>query len=100
MGTIPMVPDSTMGTHKYHAIKKRSSKKSPAKKLEYEKEEKRERDEQAVLSAKLEDAKAEGKAEGKAEVAKNLLRAGVDLDVIARTTQLSLDELKQLREEQ
>ena len=81
----------------------------------YEKEEKRERDERAVLSAKLEDAKKEGKTEGLAEglaeglnkgmleeqkkIAKNLLLEITDLDLIARVTHLSINEIKSLQAE-
>ncbi len=39
-----------------------------------------------------------GKIEGKIEVAKNSLKAGVSIDVIAQITGLSVDEIKQLRE--
>ncbi|BET30709.1 hypothetical protein wCauBTS_13160 [Wolbachia pipientis] len=39
-----------------------------------------------------------GKIEGKIEVAKNSLKAGVSIDVIAEITGLSVDEIKQLQE--
>ncbi len=39
-----------------------------------------------------------GKIEGKIEVAKNSLKAGVSIDVIAEITGLSLDEIKKLRD--
>jgi predicted transposase/invertase (TIGR01784 family) len=44
----------------------------------------------------LEKGMAEGMAKGKAEVALNLLRAGVDVDTIAKGTGLSVDEIKSL----
>ncbi|WP_419214805.1 Rpn family recombination-promoting nuclease/putative transposase [Wolbachia endosymbiont of Rhagoletis cingulata] len=73
--------------------------------------------EAAILEQKLDDAKQEGrqegrqkgrqegiqighqkgKIEGKIEVAKNSLKAGVSIDVIAQITGLSLDEIKQLK---
>nr|WP_264337871.1 hypothetical protein [Wolbachia endosymbiont (group B) of Dolichovespula media] len=40
--------------------------------------------------------KIEGKIEGKIAVAKNSLKAGVSIDVIAEITGLSLDKIKQL----
>ncbi|OAB81282.1 transposase [Wolbachia endosymbiont of Laodelphax striatellus] len=74
--------------------------------------------EAAILEQKLDDAKHEGRqegilighqkgrAEGKEEgekqtkiaVAKNSLKAGVSIDVIAEITGLSVDEIKQLKE--
>ncbi|WP_264705195.1 Rpn family recombination-promoting nuclease/putative transposase [Wolbachia endosymbiont (group A) of Gymnosoma rotundatum] len=92
--------------------------------IAYEQEIKRIRDEQAVLAQKLDDAKHEGRqegiqighekgrAEGKEEgikigaeegekqakitVAKNLLKAGVSIDIIAQTTGLTVNEVKGL----
>ncbi|WP_108784703.1 Rpn family recombination-promoting nuclease/putative transposase [Wolbachia endosymbiont of Bemisia tabaci] len=71
--------------------------------------------EAAILEQKLDDAthkgrqegiqighqkgKIEGKTEGKIEVAKNSLKAGVSIDVIAEITGLSHDEIIQLKEE-
>uniref|UniRef100_UPI0037BF5986 hypothetical protein n=1 Tax=Candidatus Wolbachia massiliensis TaxID=1845000 RepID=UPI0037BF5986 len=40
-----------------------------------------------------------GKIEGKVEVAKNLLKAGISIDIISQTTNLSHDEIKQLQED-
>ncbi|MGL9702187.1 MAG: hypothetical protein ACR5K3_00415 [Wolbachia sp.] len=40
-----------------------------------------------------------GKTEGKIEVAKNLLKAGVSVDLIAESTGLSKAEIVQLKEE-
>ncbi len=62
--------------------------------------------EEAILEQKLDDATEKGiqigtekgKIEGKIEVARNLLKAGVSIDVIAATTNLSLNNLKQLQE--
>ncbi|WP_264705182.1 Rpn family recombination-promoting nuclease/putative transposase [Wolbachia endosymbiont (group A) of Gymnosoma rotundatum] len=78
--------------------------------IAYEQEIKRIRDEQAVLAQKLDDATQKGrlegiqighekgKIEGKIEVAKNSLKAGVSIDVIAQITGLSHSEILQLRE--
>ncbi|MFP3023239.1 MAG: Rpn family recombination-promoting nuclease/putative transposase [Wolbachia sp.] len=71
--------------------------------------------EAAILEQKLDDAKQEGRQEGiqighekgreegekqtKIAVAKNSLKAGVSIDVIAEITGLSVDEIKQLQEE-
>nr|WP_253303104.1 hypothetical protein [Wolbachia endosymbiont of Phyllotreta cruciferae] len=70
--------------------------------------------EAAILEQKLDDAKHEGrqegrqegiqighqkgKVEGKIEVAKNSLKAGVSIDVIAQITGLSHSEILQLKE--
>ncbi|MBV2146377.1 MAG: Rpn family recombination-promoting nuclease/putative transposase [Wolbachia endosymbiont of Pissodes strobi] len=78
--------------------------------IAYEQEIKRIRDEQAVLAQKLDDAThkgrqegiqighQKGKIEGKIEVAKNSLKAGVSIDVIAQITGLSHSEISQLKE--
>ncbi len=81
--------------------------------IAYEQEIKRILDEQAVLAQKLDDATAKGREEGreegiqighekgrkaeKIEVAKNSLKAGVSIDVIAQITVLSIDEIQKLR---
>ncbi|WP_264686785.1 Rpn family recombination-promoting nuclease/putative transposase [Wolbachia endosymbiont (group B) of Rhopobota naevana] len=91
--------------------------------IAYEQEIKRIRDEQAVLAQKLDDAKhegrqegrqegiqigeergiqigkEEGKVKGKIEVAKNLLKAGISIDVVSQTTGLSFDDIKHLQAE-
>ncbi|WP_245611115.1 Rpn family recombination-promoting nuclease/putative transposase [Wolbachia endosymbiont (group A) of Nomada flava] len=76
--------------------------------IAYEQEIKRIRDEQAVLAQKLDDATEKGREEGilighekgrkaeKIEVAKNLLKAGVSIDIIAQTTGLTVNEVKDL----
>ncbi|MCX3064517.1 Rpn family recombination-promoting nuclease/putative transposase [Wolbachia endosymbiont of Drosophila pseudotakahashii] len=92
--------------------------------IAYEQEIKRILDEQAVLAQKLDDATGKGREEGKEEgiqighekgraegiqigaekgekqakitVAKNLLKAGVSIDIIAQTTGLTVDEVKDL----
>ncbi|WP_254229368.1 Rpn family recombination-promoting nuclease/putative transposase [Wolbachia pipientis] len=90
--------------------------------IAYEQEVKRIRDEQAVLAQKLDDAtekgiqigqergrqegreegiligEEKGKVEGKIGVAKNLLKAGIPIDVISQTTGLSHSEISQLKE--
>ncbi|MDR2646422.1 MAG: Rpn family recombination-promoting nuclease/putative transposase [Holosporaceae bacterium] len=45
-------------------------------------------------------AKDEGKAEGKIEMVLELLRAGVDVDIIAQTSGLSIEEIESLRNKQ
>ncbi|MGL9719182.1 MAG: Rpn family recombination-promoting nuclease/putative transposase, partial [Wolbachia sp.] len=73
----------------------------------YEWIEKNENDNVSCLNQKFNEGKKEGiqighekgrKAE-KIEVAKNSLKAGVSIDVIAEITGLSLDEIEQLQEE-
>jgi predicted transposase/invertase (TIGR01784 family) len=58
---------------------------------------------EAILAQRLDDAKAEGKAEGKIEgkieVAKNLLKTGISIEVIVKSTDLTADEIKQLIED-
>ncbi|MGL5029387.1 MAG: PD-(D/E)XK nuclease family transposase, partial [Wolbachia pipientis] len=90
--------------------------------IAYEQEIKRILDEQAVLAQKLDDATEKGREEGiligeergikigaekgreegekqaKISVAKNSLKAGVSIDVIAQITGLSHSEILQLRE--
>ncbi|WP_264338767.1 Rpn family recombination-promoting nuclease/putative transposase [Wolbachia endosymbiont (group A) of Cheilosia soror] len=64
--------------------------------IAYEQEIKRILDEKAVLAQKLDDAREEGKI----EVAKNLLKAGVSVDLvdlIAESTDLPIDEIEKLR---
>ncbi|WP_341811476.1 Rpn family recombination-promoting nuclease/putative transposase [Wolbachia endosymbiont (group A) of Oxytorus armatus] len=81
--------------------------------IAYEQEIKRILDEQAVLAQKLDDATEKGREEGKEEgiqighekgrkaekieVAKNSLKVGVSIDVIAQITGLSIDEIQKLR---
>ncbi|MGL9757513.1 MAG: Rpn family recombination-promoting nuclease/putative transposase, partial [Wolbachia sp.] len=67
-------------------------------------------DEKAILAQKLDDAtqkgrqegiqigREKGKIEGKIEIAKNSLKAGVSIDVIAQITGLSHSEISQLKE--
>nr|WP_253307347.1 Rpn family recombination-promoting nuclease/putative transposase [Rickettsia endosymbiont of Ceutorhynchus assimilis] len=80
--------------------------------IAYEQEIKRILDEQAVLAQKLDDATEKGREEGREkgiqighekgrkereiEVAKNLLKAGVSIDIIAQTTGLTVNEVKDL----
>jgi predicted transposase/invertase (TIGR01784 family) len=55
--------------------------------------------EQLRMRCKLEgrlEGKREGKIEGKLEVAKHLLAQGLDVPFIARVTELSLDQIKEL----
>ncbi|GFR07232.1 uncharacterized protein TNCT_55431 [Trichonephila clavata] len=64
--------------------------------ISYEQEIKRILDEQAVLAQKLDDATEKGRQEERIEVAKNLLKAGVSIDIIAQTTGLTVNEVKDL----
>ncbi|MGL9759579.1 MAG: Rpn family recombination-promoting nuclease/putative transposase, partial [Wolbachia sp.] len=70
--------------------------------IAYEQEIKRILDEKAILAQKLDDATQKGRQEGrqeeKIEVAKNSLKAGVSIDVIAQITGLSNSEISQLKE--
>jgi predicted transposase/invertase (TIGR01784 family) len=73
----------------------------------YEREEKRERDAQSILLAKLWDAEAKGKAEGKAEggtekqylIAKNMLLDHVPIEAISKYTGLSVEVIRQMEAE-
>ncbi|MCM1001664.1 transposase, partial [Wolbachia pipientis] len=68
------------------------------------------RKEEGILAQKLDDATERGRQEGiqigeergrkkrEIEVAKNLLKAGVSIDIIAQTTGLSKAEIVQLKE--
>ncbi|WP_410542326.1 Rpn family recombination-promoting nuclease/putative transposase [Wolbachia endosymbiont of Tetranychus urticae] len=61
--------------------------------------------EQAILIQKLDDATEKGRQEGiqigeernKLEIAKNLLKAGVSVDIVSQSTGLSIDEIKKLQ---
>lgn len=72
--------------------------------LAYEQMKKRIMDEIAALAQKFDEGlkvgqekdRQEGRQEEKIEVAKNSLKAGVSIDVIAEITGLSLDEIKKL----
>ncbi|WP_458694886.1 nuclease/transposase family protein, partial [Wolbachia endosymbiont of Laodelphax striatellus] len=60
--------------------------------------------EKAILEQRLDDATHKGRQEGiqighekgKIEVARNLLKAGVSVDIIVQTTGLTIDEVKDL----
>ncbi|MFP3036320.1 MAG: Rpn family recombination-promoting nuclease/putative transposase [Wolbachia sp.] len=69
--------------------------------IAYEQEIKRIRDEQAVLAQKLDDAREEGiqigEKKGKIEVARAMLANNVDVDTIAKSTNLSISEIEGLR---
>lgn len=73
--------------------------------IAYEQEIKRIRDEKAVLAYKLDNAREEGiqigeergRVEGKIEVAKNLLKAGISIDIVSQSTGLFVDKVTQLQ---
>ncbi|GFR14400.1 transposase [Trichonephila clavata] len=54
------------------------------------------RKEEGILAQKLDDATEKGRQEERIEVAKNLLKAGVSIDIIAQTTGLTVNEVKDL----
>lgn len=58
------------------------------------------RKEEAILAQRLDDARGEGRVEGKIEVARNSLKAGISVDVVAQITGLSVNEVKQLHKEE
>ncbi|MDR2609779.1 MAG: Rpn family recombination-promoting nuclease/putative transposase, partial [Rickettsiales bacterium] len=69
--------------------------------IAYEQEIKRIRDEKTVLAQKLDDAREEGiqigEKKGKIEVARAMLANNVDVDTIAKCTNLSISEIEGLR---
>ena len=65
--------------------------------LAYEQELKRVWDNAAVEEAKLDAAEAKGERNKAIEIAKNLLSAGVGIDIISSTTGLSESEIKSLK---
>ncbi len=70
--------------------------------LAYEQMKKRIMDEVAALAQKFDEGlrlgQEKGRQEEKIEVAKNSLKAGVSIDVIAEITGLSLDEIRKLKD--
>ncbi len=69
---------------------------SPKEYQEYEDSLKYYRD----LKNSLDTAREEGKIEGKIEVVKNLLKNGVDIEIIIKSTGLSEDEIEELKDKQ
>ena len=76
--------------------------------LTYESEIKRRMDEEAIERQKLADlesrikqskieGKAEGKAEGTIEIAENMLSLGVELEIIAKSTSLTMKQIEALK---
>ncbi|WP_250296717.1 Rpn family recombination-promoting nuclease/putative transposase [Wolbachia endosymbiont of Oedothorax gibbosus] len=55
------------------------------------------RKEEAILAYRLETAEEKGRTEGKIEVAKNLLKAGISVDLIAESTGFPIDEIEKLK---
>jgi len=43
------------------------------------------------------EGKIEGQIEGKIEVAKNLLKIGIDINIIAKSTGLTIEEIRELK---
>jgi predicted transposase/invertase (TIGR01784 family) len=54
--------------------------------------------EEGAFEARFMKVRAEGKAEGKYEVAKNMLVLGLSVDIIAKATTLTQEEIEQLKE--
>lgn len=65
----------------------------------YEKEEKRERDELAVLAARLEDAKAEGRQEEQYTIARSMLLDKMPVESVCKYTELDAEEVEKLKKE-
>ncbi|WP_341823142.1 hypothetical protein [Wolbachia endosymbiont (group A) of Clivina fossor] len=74
---------------------------SKEERLAYDQAKKRTDDYLSSLEEKLHEGiqigHEKGKIEGKIEVAKNLLKAGVSVNLIAESTGLSIDEIEQLK---
>jgi len=62
----------------------------------YEARQKFLRDQASMLEGAREEGRAEGRAEGKEEVARNLLAMGISVEVIAKATGLSIDQIRAL----
>jgi predicted transposase/invertase (TIGR01784 family) len=62
--------------------------------LIFEAREKARRDEAARIYGATNKGMEKGRTEGKAEVAKNLLALGVDVEVISKSSGLSVEEIK------
>jgi predicted transposase/invertase (TIGR01784 family) len=69
---------------------------SPKEQHDYEQSLKTYRDLKGVIDTAFDDGKAEGKAEGILEIAKNLKDIGVSVEIIAKTTGLSEEEIAEL----
>ncbi len=55
--------------------------------------------ESSVYRSILAEGKAEGKVDTQREIALNLLRAGVSIEIVARGTTLSIEEVQQLQQQ-
>ena len=55
------------------------------------------RDQNASIASGYNKGKAEGKKEKKIEIAKNLLKEGIDMDIIIRATNLEKEEIEKLK---
>ena len=72
--------------------------------LTYESEIKRRMDEEAIerqkladLESRIKQSKIEGKAEGTIEIAENMLSLGVELEIIAKSTGLTMKQIEELK---
>jgi predicted transposase/invertase (TIGR01784 family) len=52
------------------------------------------------MNASKEEGRAEGKTEGKVETASRMFELGLSLDIISKSTDLSIEELERLRSKQ
>ncbi len=68
---------------------------SEEERFTYDQDKKREDDNLSCIMQ----SRIEGKIEGKIEVAKNLLKAGISIDIISQTTSLPQAKIEQLQEE-
>ncbi|KJD47568.1 hypothetical protein QD47_01035 [Paenibacillus terrae] len=65
--------------------------------LQYEARQRYLHDEASMIEGAKEEGKAEGKAESQAEIARNMLRLGLDIDIIAKASGLSEAEIRALQ---
>lgn len=62
----------------------------------YEQSQKHEWDHNAIMDQKFDEGHEKGKIEGKIEVAKKLLASGMEIEIVASVTSLSIQEIKNL----
>ena len=55
--------------------------------------------ESVIYQELLLEGKAEGKAEEKTQIALNMLHSGIDLDLIAKFTELTLEQIQKLQQD-
>ncbi|MGL9732046.1 MAG: Rpn family recombination-promoting nuclease/putative transposase [Wolbachia sp.] len=72
---------------------------SEEERFTYNQDKKREDNNLSCLNQKFDESMEKGMKKGKIEVARNLLKAGISIDIISQTTGLPQAEIKQLQEE-